>query len=62
MRLWGVDDEEARGALNGPELGSNAVVFSPDGKTPAIAGNNEFKTIPPAGLGTSLRFPGCCTQ
>ena len=43
VRLWGVDDESVRGALSGPELGSNAVVFSPDGKTLAIAGNNELK-------------------
>ena len=43
VRLWGVDEERAQGALNGPEIGSNAVVFSPDGKTLAIAGNNQLK-------------------
>ena len=43
IRLWGVERDSARGVLPGPQLGSNAVAFSPDGKTLAVAGNNEIK-------------------
>ena len=43
IKLWGVERDRARGELPGPEMGSNAVAFSPDGKTLAVAGNNEIK-------------------
>ncbi len=43
IKLWGVEGDSARGELPGPELGSNAVAFSPDGKTLAVAGSNEIK-------------------
>ena len=43
IKLWGVERDSARGELPGPELGSNAVAFSRDGKTLAVAGNNELK-------------------